>query len=120
VTDALLIRGLRLDARVGVTDAERQKPQTVRMDIAIRADLSQPATSDDLGDTIDYSAAVATVADAVRATECRLLEHLASHVATRVSYMHGVLGVTVEVSKEPPPVDADVEAVVVRIERQSR
>jgi 7,8-dihydroneopterin aldolase/epimerase/oxygenase len=119
VTDALLIRGLRVDARVGVTDEERNKPQTVRLDIVIRADLSRPAESDDLGDTIDYSAAVATITDAVRSTECRLLEHLASQVATRVSYMHGVLGVTVEASKEPPPLDADLEAVVVRIERQS-
>jgi len=119
MSDTVRIRGLRVETRVGVADAERMHRQTVRLDVDIHADLSKPADTDELADTIDYSSAVSAVADVVQRSECKLLEHLASKVATSVSCMRGVLGVTVEVSKEPPPVSENVEAIVVRIERSS-
>jgi dihydroneopterin aldolase len=106
-----------VDAHVGVTAEERSRSQTVVLDVDIDADLSKACQSDELSDTIDYSAAVARVADVVRSSEYKLLEHLASRVVSVVSCMDGVRGVTIEVSKQPPPVSESVEAIVVRIER---
>jgi dihydroneopterin aldolase len=117
MSDQIRIKALRVEACVGVTDAERARPQTLQLNVDIDADLSKASDSDDLADTIDYSKLVSRITETVRSSECNLLEHLASKVASVVSCMEGVLGVTVEVSKQPPPLRENLEAVVIRIER---
>jgi 7,8-dihydroneopterin aldolase/epimerase/oxygenase len=119
VGDRISVRGLLVDAHIGVTEEERARPQTLRLDVDIEADLSAAAASDDLGDTIDYASTVSLISDTVRSSRCKLLEHLASEVASVVSCKELVSGVAVEVSKHPPPVSERVDAIVVRIERPS-
>jgi dihydroneopterin aldolase len=115
VSDAIVIRGLEVETRVGVTPEERARPQVVVVDIDIAADLSRAAASDELAETIDYSAAVSRVAETIAGSETRLLEHLAGKVISVLSRMDGVEDVTVQISKRPPPVAERVEAVAVRI-----
>jgi dihydroneopterin aldolase len=119
VSDTIRIRGLQVQTRVGVTPEERARPQIVVVDLEVSADLARAAASDSLEDTIDYAVLTTTVADVIRSSEARLLEHLASTVVSVVSRMDGVLGVTVEIAKRPPPVDERVDAVGVRIERHA-
>jgi FolB domain-containing protein len=117
MTDQIVIKGLRLKTRVGVTDEERAQPQPVIVDIAIAADLSVAGTSDDLADTVDYDRTVTEVAALVNSAEARLLEHLATEVASLIVGFRGVQGVTVEIAKETPPVAEEVERIAVRVER---
>ena len=116
MTDLIRIRGLRAETRVGVSDDERARPQTVVVDVDIAADLSRAAASDRLEDTVDYGTAVRAIADTVRSSETRLLEHLAARVSSVVSRMDGVGAVTVEIAKASPPVAEQVEAIGVRIQ----
>jgi dihydroneopterin aldolase len=116
VTDLIRIRGLVVEARVGVTDEERARPQRVVIDVDITAGLARAAVSDDLADTIDYGNAVTVIAAAVRGAEAKLLEHVAARVISVVSRIDGVANVTVEIAKESPPVSERVEAIAVRIE----
>src|ERR687895_1361760 len=113
--DRISVRGLLVDAHIGVTEEERARPQTLRLDVDIEADLSAAAASDDLGDTIDYAATVSLISDTVRSSRCKLLEHLAYEVASVVSCMELVTGVSVAISKQPPPVSESIDAIVVRI-----
>ena len=115
--DRISVRGLLVDAHIGVTEEERARPQTLRLDVDIKADLSAASASDDLGDTIDYASTVSLISQTVRSSRCKLLEHLAAEVASVVSCKELVSGVAVEVSKQPPPVSERVDAIVVRIER---
>ncbi len=117
--DGIAIRGLRIDAHVGVTEEERSHPQTLNLDVDIEADLSKASASDDLADTVDYAATVSLISDAVRSSRCKLLEHLAYEVASVVCCMELVTGVSVAISKQPPPVSESIDAIVVRIERPS-
>jgi dihydroneopterin aldolase / 2-amino-4-hydroxy-6-hydroxymethyldihydropteridine diphosphokinase len=117
--DRISIRGLRVATRVGVTPAERAKPQAVTINVEMCRDLRKPGQSDDLDDTIDYHAVTVAIAAMVRATEAKLLEHLAEKIASLVRGLPSVDRVTVEVRKEPPPIEEDVQAVGVTIERQS-
>jgi dihydroneopterin aldolase len=119
VGDRIRIRGLLVDAHIGVTEEERARRQTLRLDVDIEADLSAASASDDLADTVDYASTVSVIADTVRSSRCQLLEHLASEVASVVTCNELVSGVVVEVSKQPPPVSERVDAIVVRIERPS-
>ena len=109
------VRGLRVPARVGVTQRERDATQTLVIDVDVDADLARAARSDDVSDTVDYSTVVALVAETVSSTQSRLLERLASEVVSVVSRMDGVKGVTVEIAKDPPPVSQQVERVSVTI-----
>jgi len=117
VTDQIAIRELRLATHIGVTDEERANPQWVRVTVELEADLRRAGKSDDLTDTINYHWATNEIAAIVRSNSCDLLEYLAGKIASRMTKIEGVHGVTVEVAKESPPVDEDVRAIEVRIHR---
>jgi FolB domain-containing protein len=118
MTDQLVVKGLRLVARVGVTDEERATPQGVVVDLVVRTNLAAAGGSDDLAETIDYSTLISSVAEVVQGQEANLLETLAHRVAAKVEEIEEATGVTVEVSKEIVPIEENVERVGVRIERQ--
>ncbi len=116
--DAITITGLRLEARIGVTEQERSHPQSVLVSLHIDADLSRARATDDLADTVDYHQVVREIAELVRSSNVRLLEHLGEKIAGRISRMDGVSGVTVEIAKESPPVEEDVAAISVKVEKR--
>jgi 7,8-dihydroneopterin aldolase/epimerase/oxygenase len=115
--DRISIRDLRVATRIGVTSAERAEPQVIVITVDLHRDLRGPSRSDDLQDTIDYHAVTVAIAEMVRASEAKLLEHLAEKIATLVIKTAGIESATVEVRKEPPPMEEDVRTVAVTIER---
>ena len=118
--DRISIRDLRVETRIGVTDEERATPRTVVICVDIWADLHSASKSDELADTVDYHTATVEIADMVRSSEAKLLEHLGHKVAEQVGALPRVERVAVEVIKEFPPIEEDVGSVSVRIERQAR
>ena len=116
--DSVIVRDLRVQTRVGVTDEERATPQTVLVSFEVFRDLTAAAAGDDLAETVDYGTLVSQVADLVQRSEGRLLEKLAGDVASLIERFSGVSGVTVEIAKEEPPLEEEVGRVSVRIERQ--
>lgn len=89
----------------------------VELNVEIEIDTARAGATDELGDTVDYHRAVRLVTDLVRSSETKLLERLAERVAAALLELEGVTGVVVEVGKQPPPVEEDVDAVSVRITR---
>jgi len=118
--DRIAIRNLRVETRIGATEAERSRPQHVLVTVEILFDAGAAAASDDLADTIDYGETTAVIAELVRSTETRLLEALAGKVAAAISAREDVRGVTVEIAKESPPIAEDIDEVSVRIERPKK
>ncbi len=114
--DTVLIAGLELDTRIGVTEDERAHPQPVVIDVAVDADLTTAAGSDDLADTLDYDALVEEIAVIAESREFNLLERLAGEIADRISTNEAVQRVTVEVAKKDPPIRRTVRKVAVRVE----
>lgn len=115
--DTISIRDLRVETHVGVTKEERARTQTVVISIDIEADLVAAGQSDAITDTVDYDRVATQVADLVRTSESALLERLGEKIVDLVMRYDRVEGVTVEISKERPPIDEDVGAVVVTLER---
>lgn len=116
--DHIHIRGLRAKTRIGVTEEERSRPQVLLVDIAIELSIADAARSDDVEETVDYDSLVNDVVAEIEGTERRLLERLAADLSDRILERNGVLGVTVEVAKEDPPVQHEVESISVRMERR--
>lgn len=117
MSDHIVVSGLRVETKVGWTAEERATPQVVLIDIDLETDFGASASSDDLGDTIDYAGVISEVAGYVAGAETRLLERLATGIAEMVSTKNGVKRVSVQVAKEVVPVPEEVATVTVRTTR---
>lgn len=115
--DRILLQGIRLEARLGVSEDERALPQELELDVEVEADLAAAGASDDLRDTLDYGQLVDLCREVVEARDHRLLESIASTVAGRVLASPRASGVTVRVRKLAVPIDADLDFAQVTIHR---
>jgi dihydroneopterin aldolase len=116
--DRIELRGLVVMAYCGVLAHEQTDPQPIEIDVDIYTDLGAAGESDDLGDTVDYGAICARVADATTSERFALLERLAARVAQDVLDDGRVLAVTVAARKLRPPVPQQLETSGVRITRE--
>ena len=79
--DRILIEGLRVSCVIGVNEHERRAKQEIVIDVALRVDTRSAGMSDDISDTVDYSAMARSIADHAAESRFRLLEALAESVA---------------------------------------
>ena len=118
VDDVIELRGLRVAGIVGVLAHERTQAQPLDVDLDIVLDLAPAATSDDLGDTVDYGAVCAAAEQAVTSTSFALLEALAQRISEVVLAVdHRIAEVTVSVRKLRPPVAQHLATSGVRVTR---
>ena len=97
--DRIVVPAIRTRCVLGVRPRERRRRRPVEITIAVEADLEAAAAADALELTVDYSKMVRLVRESVEATEFRLVEALARHVAAMVLGLRGVKAVEVTVSK---------------------
>ncbi len=97
--DKIYIRELAARCIIGLNDWEREARQDVVMDITLSVDLSKPAQTDKLEDTVNYRAIKKRILIEVEASRFHLLEALAGHIASLCLEFDGVEQVTVTVDK---------------------
>jgi dihydroneopterin aldolase len=118
MSDRITLRGMQFMGRHGVTDEEREAPQLFEVDLMVRLDLSKPATTDDLNDTVDYARLFDEARQAVEGQSFHLLEGLAGALADAVLAAHRVDDVEVRVRKPKAPLPGAFESAEVRIRRR--
>jgi len=103
--DRLTIQELAVNARLGVPDAERARPQTITITIEMRGDFGDACRNDDIGSTVDYFQLSQAVRKYCSEGEWRLVEKLAHDIAGLVlAFGRGRLaGVAVELRKYVVP-----------------
>ncbi|HET8586532.1 MAG TPA: dihydroneopterin aldolase [Candidatus Limnocylindria bacterium] len=116
--DRIELRGMRFLGRHGVTLDERMEPQPFEVDVVMWASLDAAVRSDDLTDTVDYSAVFGVVAEIVQGRSFRLIEALAGSIIEAVLESQPLVeSVEVRVRKPQAPLPGTfdtVEAVVCR------
>lgn len=125
MSDRISLRGMRFLGRHGVELEERLEPQPIEVDVEMHLDLAAPSTSDELTDTIDYSAVFELVGGIVEGESFRLLEALAGKIADALVSAHGsddprLETVEVRVRKPQAPLPGPFESVEVSIRRPGR
>lgn len=118
--DRIELRGMRFLGRHGVTLEERMEPQPFEVDVVMWSSLEAAVRSDDLADTVDYSAVFSLVADVVQGESFRLIEALAGAIVEAVlESQPQVESIEVRVRKPQAPLPGTFEAVeaVVRRDR---
>jgi dihydroneopterin aldolase len=113
--DIIFIRDIRLDTLIGAYEFERRQPRTLRVDIEIGRPSIRACKTDELADTIDYSAVVEVVRETFSSHTFHLLEPLAELVVDLILEKFDAQWARIEVSKTG--VVADARDVGVRIVR---
>jgi dihydroneopterin aldolase len=118
VSDRITLRGMQFMGRHGVSSEERAESQPIEVDLVVRLDLSRPAKSDDLADTVNYATLFELARQVAEQRSFHLLEALAGAIADAVLAGHPVDEVEVRVRKPKAPLSGAFETVEVRIRRR--
>ena len=79
--DIIRITSLSVACHIGVTDQERRAAQFITIDIALHCSASIAGSSDQLGETVDYSRLADCIRLHVTQSTCKLIETLAENLA---------------------------------------
>jgi dihydroneopterin aldolase len=82
--DRIAIRDIVAHGCHGVSPGERERTQPLHLDLVIDVDLSRPAATDELADTIDYARVHGEIVEIVERHSYALLERLAAVILDRL------------------------------------
>lgn len=97
--DTIFIREFRVDAWVGIYEWEKQRAQTLEMEIEIGIPASDAGHSDNIHDTVHYGEVVERIVAELADRRFKLLEALAEHVCGIVTRDFRAPWVRLSVSK---------------------
>ncbi|WP_343486869.1 dihydroneopterin aldolase [Allomuricauda sp. d1] len=110
------LNNIRVHANHGCLKEEAIIGSDYRVDLEVSANLSGPAESDRLSETVDYVHLNRIVKEEM-SIKSNLLEHVAKRVLNRIfDEINDVDSAEVSVSKLNPPIMGDVESVSVILE----
>jgi 7,8-dihydroneopterin aldolase/epimerase/oxygenase len=115
--DRISLTGITAFGRHGVFDSERQQGQRFVVDVICILDLSSAASSDDLGQTIDYGVLAQAVVGDIERDPLNLIEALADRIALTCLRYDAIQCVEVTVHKPQAPMPVDVADVAVTLTR---
>lgn len=118
--DRIELRGIQAYGFHGVLAHERRDGQPFVVDVVAWLDLATAASSDALGDTVDYGALSRDVVAAVERDPVDLIETVAVRIADLVLVDARVEQVEVTVHKPEAPVTVPVVDVAVVVTRSRR
>lgn len=110
------IRGLELNARVGVPDGERAHPQRLLFDLRFAATDQPPDLGDEISRTVDYHAVALRVAAIVEERPRKLIETVADDLAAGLLREFGLRWIEITVRKFILP---NAEWVSVTVQRKT-
>ena len=117
MSDSIRVIGLKFSAKHGVRPEEKVTEQPFEVDVEVNTDLSVPAGSDNLDDTVNYSLIVTRVTEVMNGGSCDLIENLAGRIIERVSDLVHSGDIIVRVRKPNAPLKIPFDTVEVELKR---
>ncbi|WP_201608090.1 MULTISPECIES: dihydroneopterin aldolase [Psychrobacter] len=114
-SDVVFVKGLTVEAVIGVYAWERAITQPLLIDIALETDISKAAVSDDVHDALNYKAVCDDVSEWCKEIQAKLLEHLAGQISDKIFAKYDCQKITLSIAK--PTAIAQADAVGVQITR---
>lgn len=114
--DRIVLAGIRLQPRLGVTADERQTPQFCTADLVVWGDFEAAAATDELASALDYSRILATVVAVAHEREYRLMETLAYRLGRAVLGAFPAHRIDVRLRKQPAALAEHLDHVEVQVE----
>jgi len=112
----LKIENIKLWARVGVLDEERELGQLFILDIFLWTDFEKCTLSDDIKKTIDYSKLVQILKDQSKKIYCFTIEKYSNAILEMINQEFKVSKIKITLTKCNPPITGfDGKVSIVRI-----
>lgn len=112
MNDHLALSGIALRSHIGVTAAERKRPQRLLVSLLLETDASAVAAADDPSAGVDYAAVIEGIRKLGR-TERKTIERLAEDIAAYLLQHFPVPSASVTVTKKPPIKDVGGASVTI-------
>jgi len=116
--DKILLKDMVFYGHHGFDSTEKLLGQHWAVDVEIEGDLSSPAGTDSLKDTIDYTKVYTKVKNVVENENFSLLESLAQRIADILLESFPAYQVMVRVKKQHPPLGGPIKYASVEIRRR--
>ncbi len=97
--NAIHVRGLEVETRIGVPDEERASPQRLKIDLEMEPAVDFGGMEDEVDRTIDYHRASVAVRELAATGERKLVETLASEIADLMIGRFGAVRVRIRIRK---------------------
>lgn len=115
MSEAIIIEGIRFQAKCGVTIDERQRPQPLLADLEITCSVEDAIHSDSLTKTVDYARVVQRVTAVGTTNENALIERLADQIAQVLMLEFPIRQLAIWLRKAAPPIPDVSGSVGVRL-----
>ena len=114
------VENIRVFAHHGCLEEETKIGSDYRVDLEVKADLTQSSISDALNDTVDY-VLLNQIVKTEMAQPSELLETVAKRILNGVIVQSPMVSkATVSVSKINPPIGGDVEMVTIKMTQRRK
>lgn len=114
---SIVVKGIQLSARCGVTETERRQPQPLLVDLIFRCPNQLAFQSDQLSDTVDYGMVTQRVRDIGEGQAFSLIETLAENICQTLFHEFPITHLKIWVRKIRPPLNKIKGSVGVQLVR---
>ena len=112
----LKIENIKLWARVGVLDEERELGQSFSLDIFLWTDFEKCTANDDITKTVDYSKLVEILKDQSKKIYCYTIEKFSKEILEIIDQKFKLAKIKIILTKCNPPITGfDGKVSIVRI-----
>jgi dihydroneopterin aldolase len=115
--DSVRLNDIVVFAHLGITEAEREVGQRIHLDLELSMDLTTPASTDALPDTVNYEAVYRRVVEVVERSRHQLLEALAGDLVREVLAAFPVDAIRVRIRKPNVPFSGSLASAEVELAR---
>ena len=116
--DRIRILNLKIPAKHGAYEFEKDKEGLFELDIELYTDLSLPGSSDDLTDTVNYDEAVSLITEIFTEKEYNLIEAVGETICSRLLQQYPIQKVRIKIRKPHAPIIANLDTVEVELTRE--
>ena len=116
--DKIRILNLKILAKHGAYEFEKDKEGLFELDIEISTDLSIPGSSDDLKDTVNYDEAVSLITETFTEKKYNLIEAAGETICNRLLQQYPIQKVRIKIRKPHAPIMANLDSVEVELTRK--
>ncbi|MDH3504872.1 MAG: dihydroneopterin aldolase [Nitrospirota bacterium] len=117
MTSSIVVKGIQLSARCGVTETERLQHQPILVDLIFRCPNHSAFQSDQLSDTVDYGTITQRIQDIGEGQAFSLIETLAERICHTLFHEFPITRLKIWVRKIRPPLNRIKGSVGVQLIR---
>ena len=116
--DCIRIINLKIPARHGVYDFEKDKDKLFELDAELFLDLTIPGKSDQLKDSVNYAEVVEFITDIFILKDRNLIESVAEDISNKLLSKYPLKRVIIKIRKPHAPIKANFDNVEVELIRE--